>query len=64
MRILCVRDLANVDNLIVSTALTSAQTERKLVVIVGIDTDLLVILISQSSSEICIREPMVTRSNI
>ena len=64
MRILCVRDLANGDHLIVSTALTSAQTERKLVVIVGIDTDLLVILISQSSSEICVREPMVTRSNI
>ena len=64
MRILCVRDLANGDHLIVSPALTSAQTERKLVVIVGIDTDLLVILISQSSSEICIREPMVTRSNI
>ena len=64
MRILCVRDLANGDHLIVSTALTSAQTERKLVVSVGIDTDLLVILISQSSSEICIREPMVTRSNI
>ena len=64
MRILCVRDLANGDHLIVSTALTSAQTERKLVVIVGIDTDLLVILISQSSSEIFIREPMVTRSNI
>ena len=64
MRVLCVRDLANGDHLIVSTALTSAQTERKLVVIVGIDTDLLVILISQSSSEICIREPMVTRSNI
>ena len=64
MRILCVRDLANGDHLIVSTALTSAQTERKLVVIVGIDTDLLVILISQSSSEICIRERMVTRSNI
>ena len=62
MRILCVRDLANGDHLIVSTALTSAQTERKLVVIVGID--LLVILISQSSSEICIRVPMVTRSNI
>ena len=64
MRISCVRDLANGDHLIVSTALTSAQTERKLVVIVGIDTDLPVILISQSSSEICIREPMVTRSNI
>ena len=64
MRILCVRGLANGDHLIVSTALTSAQTERKLVIIVGIDTDLLVILISQSSSEICIREPMVTRSNI
>ena len=37
MRILCVRDLANGDHLIVSTALTSAQTERKLVVIVGIE---------------------------
>ena len=45
MRILCVRDLANGDHIIVSTALTSAQTERKLVVIVGTDTDLLVILI-------------------
>ena len=64
MRIICVRDLANGDHLIVSTALTSAQTERKLVVIVGTDTDLLVILISQSSSDICIREPMVTRCNI
>ena len=66
MRILCVRDLANGDHLIVSlsAALTSAQTERKLVGIVGTDTDLLVILISQSSSDICIREPMVTRSNI
>ena len=64
MRIVCVRDLANGDHLIVSTALTSAQTGRKLVVIVGTDTDLLVILISQSSSVICIREPMVTRSNI
>ena len=63
MRILCVRDLANGDHLIVSTALTSAQTERKLDIVV-IDTDLLVILISQSASEICIREPMVTRSNI
>ena len=62
--LLCVRDLANGDHLIDSTALTSAQTERKLVVIVGIDTDLLVILISQSSSEMCIREPMVKRSNI
>ena len=64
MRILCVRDLANGDHLIVSTALTSAQTERKLVGIVGTDTDFLVIIISQSSSDICIREPMVTRSNI
>ena len=35
MRIVCVRDLANGDHLIVSTALTSAQTGRKLVVIVG-----------------------------
>ena len=64
MRILCVRDLANGDHLIVSTALTSAQTERKLVGIVGTDTDFLMIIISQSSSDICIREPMVTRSNI
>ena len=38
MRILCVRDLANGDHLIVSTALTSAQTERKLVVIVRISS--------------------------
>ena len=60
MRILCVRDLADGDHLIVSTALTSAQTKRKLVVIVGTDTDLLVIQISQSSSDIDIREPLVT----
>ena len=59
MPILCVRYLANGDHLIVSTALTSAQTERKLVVIVGIDTDLLVILISQSTSDIDIREALV-----
>ena len=64
MPILCVRDLANGDNLIVSTALTSAQTERRFVVIVGTDIDLLVILISQSPSDICIREPMATRSNV
>ena len=59
MRILCVRDPANGDHLIfssLSTALTSAQTERKLVGIVGTDTDLLVILISQSYSDICIRD--------
>ena len=60
MRILCVRDLADGYHPIVSTALTSAQTKRKLVVIVGIDTDLLVILISQSSSDSDIREPLVT----
>ena len=60
MRILCVRDLADGDHRIVSTVLTSAQTKRKLVVIVGTDTDLQVILISQSSSDIDIREPLVT----
>ena len=62
MGILCVRDLADGDHLIVSMALTSAQTERKLVVVVGTDTDLLVIQISQSSSDkiIDIHEPLVT----
>ena len=39
------------DHLIVSTALTLAQTERKPVVVGGTDTDLLVMLIYRSSSD-------------
>ena len=42
---------ADADHIIVSTALTLAQTERNPVVVVGTDTDLLVMLISQSSSD-------------
>ena len=45
------QDPADADHLIVSTALTLAQTERKPVVVVGTGTDLLVLLISQSSSD-------------
>ena len=44
------QDPADSDHLIVSTALTLAQTERKPVVVVGTDTNLLVMFISQSSS--------------
>ena len=39
------QDHADADRLIVSTTLTLAQTERKPVVVVGTDTDLLVIFI-------------------
>ena len=46
------QDPTDIDHSIVSTALTLAQTERKPVVVVGTDTDLLVILIFQSSSDI------------
>ena len=45
------QDPADADHLIVSTALTLAQTERKTVIVVGTDTDLLVMLIYQSSSD-------------
>ena len=45
------QDRVDADHLIVSTALTLAQTERKSVVVVGTDTDLLVMLISQCSSD-------------
>ena len=48
--VLMKQDPADADHLIVSTALTLAQTERKQVV-VGTDTDLLVMFISQSSSD-------------
>ena len=49
--VLVKQDPADADHLIVSTALTLAQTERKPVVVVGTDTNLLVMLISQSSSD-------------
>ena len=57
------QDAADADHLIVSTALTLAQTERKPVVVVGTDTDVLVILISQSSSDmdihtLCHKNPL------
>ena len=45
------QDPADADLLIVSTALTLAQTERKPVVVVATDTELLVMLISQSFSD-------------
>ena len=49
--VLVKQDTADADHIIVSTALTLAQTERKPVVAVGTDTDLLVMLTSQSSSD-------------
>ena len=49
--VLVKQDPADADLLIVSTALTLAQTERKPVVVVVTDIDLLVMLISQSSSD-------------
>ena len=56
------QDTADADHLIVSTALTLAQTERKPVVVVGTDIDLQVMLISQFSSDmdihmLCHRNP-------
>ena len=53
--VLVKQDPADVDHLIVLTAqLTLAQTERKSVVFVGPDTDLLVMFISRSSSDMYI----------
>ena len=57
------QDPADADILIVSTALTLAKTERRPVVVVGTDIDLLVMLISQSSSDmgihmLCHRNPL------
>ena len=49
--VLVKQDPVDADHLIVSTALTLAQTERKPVFVVGTDTDLLVMLISRSSSD-------------
>ena len=51
------------DQLIVSTALTLAQTERKPVAVVATDTDLLVMFIYQSPSDmdiymLCHTNPM------
>ena len=48
--VLVKQDPAVAAHCIVSTALTLAQRERKPVVVVGTDTDLLVMFISQSSS--------------
>ena len=48
------QDPADADHLTVSTALTLAQTEWKPVVVAGTDIDLLVVLISQSSSDMSI----------
>src|SRR6218665_3217659 len=42
---------ADADSLIASTGLTLAKSEKKPVVIIGTDTDLLVILVSQATSE-------------
>ena len=64
VRVLVKQDHADADHLIVSTALmTFAQTKRKPVVVVGTDTDLLVMFISQSSSNmdihvLCHRNPL------
>ena len=57
------QDPADADHLIVSTALTLTQTEMKTVVVGGTDTDLLVMLISKSSSGmdinvLCHRNPL------
>ena len=49
--VLVKQDPVDADRLIVSTVLTLAQTERKPVFVVGTDTDLLVMLISRSSSD-------------
>ena len=49
--VLVKQDPVDADHLIVWTALTLAQTERKPVFVVGTDTDLLVMLISRSSSD-------------
>ena len=49
--VLVKQDPADADHLIVSTALTLSQTEMKPVVVVGTDTDVLVMLISQSFSD-------------
>ena len=49
--VLVKQDQADADHIIVSTALTLAQTERKPVIVVGTYTDLLVMFISQSSSD-------------
>ena len=48
--VLVKQDPGDADHLIVATVLTLAQRERKSVVVVGTDTDLLVMFISQSYS--------------
>ena len=64
VRVLVKQDHADADHLIVYTALTTlAQTKRKPVVVVGTDTDLVVMFISQSSSNmdihvLCHRNPL------
>ena len=49
--VLVKQDPADADQLIVSTALTLAQTDRKLVIVVATYTDLLVMFIYQSPSD-------------
>ena len=49
--VLVKQDPVDADHLIVSTVLTLAHTKRKPVFVVGTDTDLLVMLISRSSSD-------------
>ena len=49
--VLVKQDPADADHLIVSKALTLAQTERKPVFVVGTDTDLLAMLIYRYSSD-------------
>ena len=49
--VLVKQDPADADHLIVSTPLTLAQTEGEPVVVVGTDSDLLVMFISESSSD-------------
>ena len=61
--VLVKQDPADAHHIVVSTALTLAQTERKPVVVVGTDIDLLVMLISPSSSNmgihmLCHRNPL------
>ena len=61
--VLVKQDPADADPLIVSTALTLAQTERKPVVVVGTDIDLLVMVISPYSSDMGIHQSWVQLRN-
>ena len=44
---------ADADSLITSTALTLAKSEQRPIVVIGNDTDLLVILVSQVTQDMC-----------